>query len=337
MGRIIYLPFENLPQRYTKMWNDAIEKNLAPSDISVRVDTAETIIRKGEFLDIYGTNIYKQRQLQAVGEMFQQGEIRDGDTFYIPDIFYPGMESIRYMADLSGLHIRIVAFNHAGRADLDDFVQKLGPWSDTQEYAWHQMCDLVMVGSEYQARRVRAKFPGVPVVVTGAVWDKEWMEGMTRNLPGGPKEEYIIWPHRPCLEKNYPLFLEIARDNPELRFVITSGGPSRLDRATLPANVEYRPGLTKQEYFDIFSRAKYFLSTALQETFGYTIQEAIYFGAKVICPDYACYREYADQDSIVPFERMRGPGVLSEIIRTRDLSRCRQFPDNAKTILNLIR
>jgi len=319
------------------MWNDAIERELAPGDLVLRVDDSEMQIKNGEFLDIYATNYYKQRQLQKAVELFQRGEFRDGDVFYIPDIFYPGIEALRYMADLGGIAICIATFNHAGRADKDDFVQNLGRWADAQEAAWHELSDLVMTGSWYQANRVLRYFPGSRVEVVGAVWDKRWMDEATLEINATEKEEFVIWPHRPCREKRYELLLKIAAANPELRFVITSGGPARLDHRKLPNNIEYRANLTKKQYFEIFSRAKYFLSTAYQETFGYTIQEAIYFGAQIICPDYACYREYVHPDSILPFEEMTHPGLLTKMYRAGGLDKSTQFPDNAAKIVKLIR
>ena len=38
-------------------------------------------------------------------------------------------------------------------------------------------------------------------------------------------------------------------------------------------------------------RAKWYLSTAYQETFGYTIQEAIYFGCEILVPNRGLFEE----------------------------------------------
>lgn len=335
-NRIIYLPFENLPQRYTQMWNDAVIAELDETDVVVYVDSTEQVIQTGEFLDVYGTNIYKQKQLLKVCEMFQRGEIHDGDTFFIPDLFYTGMEALRYMAELTGLNIHIATFNHAGRADKDDFVQRLGAWSDSQEQSWHEQSDLVFVGSQYQARRVAQKYPTARIYVSGAVWSAKWMNELTREIRR-KKQHYIIWPHRPCAEKRFDLFCEIAQQNPDLHFVITSGGPARLNEKQLPHNVSYRYGLTKKEYYELFAAAEGFLSTAYQETFGYTIQEAIYFGCKIICPDYACYREYVAPESIVPFDSMALPNYLTRLYANAPLTNSKQLPDNAGLIVKLIK
>lgn len=320
------------------MWNCAVRNALAPEDICVESPTEAKVIKNGEFLDTFDTIAFKQTQIGIVSGMFSRGEIRDGDTFFVPDIFYPGIEAIKYMSELSGIKVNIASFNHAGRADQDDFVQRLNPWADSQEQAWHDLADLVFVGSEYQARRVREKFHPKELVVSGAVWDKGWMdekcEGIDRT-----KEDYIIFPHRPCKEKRFDFFIDIARKNPSLRFVITSCGNSRLRKEDLPDNVDYRSGLTKRQYFEVFARAKGYLTTAYQETFGYTVQEAIYFGCQIVCPEYACYPEYVADPSRLTFDEMSRPGALEAVYRERGAELCKsvQHPDNAPSMCELIR
>lgn len=333
---IIYLPFENLPQRYTKMWNDAIVKELQNEDATIiDCDKSEKRIINGEFLDTNHTTEFKFRELIEVSKLFAQNKIKSGDVFFVPDTWFFGLSAIRYMAELSEIKIKVVSFNHAGRADEDDFVQKLGDWADTQEQAWTDMCDLILVGSQYHKTRVEKKFHPKKVIISGAVWSKEWMDNFTADIQR-EKEDYIIYPHRLCEEKQYKLFKEVAIANPSLRFVVTTGGDSRL-KDELPSNVEYRYGLTKKEYFQIFARARGYLSTAKQETFGYTLQEAIYFGCQVIVPDYACYGEYAHHSSIFTFDQMRQKGFLTECYNRLDLKQSSQFQDNAKYIIEQLK
>lgn len=317
------------------MWNDSFIKNMSQDDIVVYgSDNEEQRIKRGEFLDICSTIIYKQEQIKSVANLFNEDRISNGDVFFVPDIFYPALASIRYMADLLGIDVKIVSFNHAGRADEHDFVQKLGSWADTQEDAWHKMCDVVLVGSQYHKQRVEKKFNVNNVKVTGAVWSKEWMDDFCKDI-NRKKSDYIIYPHRPCKEKRFDLFLEVARKNPLLKFLITSSGDNRLEGVELPNNVTYWYNLSKREYYQAFAHADGYLSTAYQETFGYTLQEAIYFNCKVIVPDYACYREFADESSIVSFNDMITDGYLTEKFKTGDLSKSTQHRDNASEIYNL--
>jgi len=319
------------------MWNDSIVECLQPTDLVLWGENQkESVIKTGEFLDTYGTIDYKSTQMALVARAFQRNMVKNGDIFYVPDIFYPSLEAIRYMAELSGIGVRIAAFNHAGRADENDFVQHLDSWSDMQEQVWHSICDLVFVGSDYHRKRVEEKFHPLRINVCGAVWSKKWMDDFCKGIER-KKQHYIIWPHRPCREKQFDMFLRIAKANPRLHFVITSSGSNRLQNIELPVNVEYRYGLTKREYYEVFAHAEGYLSTALQETFGYTLQEAIYFGCKVVVPDYACYREYADRHSIMPFEDMCKENYLTEAFEFDRLTLSEQMPDNASAIVETLR
>lgn len=340
MGKIIYLPFENIPQRYTEMWNDSFIEVMSTEDLVIEVKSQPLAIENGQFLDTFGTITHKSKQMAIVSKLFQDGKINDGDVFFVPDIFYPGLESIRYMAELSGIDVKIVAFNHAGRADKDDFVQKLGSWADYQEQAWHDICDVVLVGSNYQADRVKMKFRPKRVEVVGAVWNKKWMDNRCLGKMQEPKEEFVIWPHRICAEKGFEHLLTIANVNPNMTFMITTCGPNRWPQdVAMPKNILYLYNLTKDQYYEYFQKAKYYLSTAYQETFGYTLQEAIYFQCQIIVPDYACYPEFARKECRLSHRSMLVSGLVSEVYKFKHKSLVmgheELFPDNAGRIYEI--
>lgn len=335
MSKLIYLPFENLPQRYTAMWNDAFIRERSFGDIIVYGTTEERRIINGQFLDINNTVIHKAKQIERVAELFAENKIEDGDVFFVPDIFYPGLTAIKYMAELAGIDVKIVAFNHAGRADKDDFVQKLNSWADWQEEAWHKACDLILVGSQYHKQRVCNYFhTGNKVRVTGAIWSSEWMRYFFPYAQDCKKEDYVIWPHRVCKEKGFELLIDIAKKNPKLNFVITSCG-NAVEIGSVPSNITYKPHLTKAQYYKLMAKAKHYLSTARQETFGYTIQEAIYFGCNIVAPNRACYPEYVDSKCLVEEKDMRTPGYLTDLYANGELRGSVQVKDNAKLIYDL--
>lgn len=329
--KLIYLPFENLPQRYTKMWNDSFIAQMKENDICVFLDEEEKKIKKGEFLDISGTIIHKSEQIKKVAELFDKEIIKDGDVFFVPDIFFPAIEGIRYMAELSNISVKIVAFNHAGRADSTDYVQRLGNWADVQEKAWHDVCDLVLVGSKYHAEKIKNKFYIEPIV-TGAIWSNAWMNRY-KNLKNTNKEEFVIFPHRLSKEKGVEDFIEIANKNKRLQFVVTSSGNPK--EIQLPNNVKYLPNLTKKEYYEVFSKARYYLSTAYQETFGYTLQEAIYFGCKIIAPNDLSYIEYADARCLMEREEMKKENAITNKFAEIKAEWNTNIEDNASKIYKI--
>ena len=65
--KIIYIPLEELPQRYTQMMNQAIyskvDMSLYPK---IEIDTE---IKRGQFLDIVNTCKFKAAQLQMIADL----------------------------------------------------------------------------------------------------------------------------------------------------------------------------------------------------------------------------------------------------------------------------
>ena len=331
MSKIIYLPLEELPQRYTGMMNAAIYPKV---DISlypkIEIDTE---IKRGQFLDIVNTCKFKAAQLQMVADLFNEGKVENGDAFLIGDIFFPGIEMIKYMSELLELDIKVYGINYAGRSDKTDFVQQLSYWADASEAGYHFICDGIFVGSDDHNENVCNHFGLNPVTVhtTGYVWDLEYM----KQFPtGGEKEEFVIWPHRFSKEKGIDELIEFAKFT-DKKIIITSSGPAK-DLGKLPKNIKYRHSLTKAEYFDLMRRAKWYLSTAHQETFGYTIQEAIYFGCEIVVPNRACCPEMVPDknvyESVYEIETKFNEGGL-----VVPMSWTEKWDNNAQTMIDIIK
>lgn len=331
MSKIIYLPLEELPQRYTGMMNAAIYPKV---DISlypkIEIDTE---IKRGQFLDIVNTCKFKAAQLQMVADLFNEGKVENGDAFLIGDIFFPGIEMIKYMSELQGMDVKVFGINYAGRADKTDFVQQLSYWADASEAGYHFICDGIFVGSSDHANNVCDHFGLNPATVyrTGLVWDLEYMNQFPT---GGDKEDFVIWPHRFSEEKGIAELIEFAK-NTKKKIIITSSGPAK-DLGKLPKNIEYRHSLTKSEYFDLMRRAKWYLSTAYQETFGYTIQEAIYFGCEILVPNRACCPEMVPAknvyNSVDEIETKFNEGGL-----VVPMSWTEKWDNNAQTMIDIIK
>jgi glycosyltransferase involved in cell wall biosynthesis len=295
MKKIIYIPLEDIEERYTPMFNNAF-KSKCDYYLYPEFEYG-TKIEDGEFLDINKTIIFKSKQLTMISELFYKKIIGNGDIFIVGDIFFPGIESIKYMAELQGLNVKVAGFNHAGRSDPDDFVQKLSSWSDSSEKGYHESFDLVFFGSEFHRIRTVNYFnlDQNSTCVTGMIWDSNYINSIYK--PSGlKKEDVVVWPHRISKEKGFGDFLKIAKQNPSQKFLITSSG--REVNVELPENITYLHNLSKAQYYQILDESKYYLSTAYQETFGYTLQEAIHYGCKVAVPDRACYPEMVSENCL---------------------------------------
>jgi glycosyltransferase involved in cell wall biosynthesis len=297
MSKVIYVALENLPARYTQMMNSALSPKV---DIVIYPDVEiDDSIKRGQFLDIVNTCKFKAAQLQEIADLFNEGKIENGDIFLVGDIFFPGIEMIKYMAELQDIDVKVYGINYAGRADSTDFVQKLSAWADASELGYHMICDGIFVGSEDHKRNV-CKYFGLneaTVHVTGLVWDIDYMESFKTQIGAVAKEDFVIWPHRWCEEKGIDELLEFAK-NTKKKIVITSSGPKKDLGVKLPKNIEYRYGLTKLEYFELMAKARWYLSTNIQETFGYCTQEAIYFNCNIVASPRACNPEMVPEKCI---------------------------------------
>lgn len=292
--RVIYIPLENIEQRYTKMMNESIS---AMADITLYPEfNYPEVIENGQFLDVNKTIIFKSLQLQMIAEMFYKGEVLQNDVFLIGDLFFPGIESIKYMAELQGINVKVYAFNYAGRADKTDFVQRLSNWADYSEKGYHLICDGIFVGSKEHRLNVMSHFGILPtkVHVTGYIWDRDFVDSIHQSGTLA-KSEFVVFPHRLSSEKGIEEFLEFAINTPLKIIVTSSGNPVDID---LPDNVVYLSNLTKKQYYEILDKSKYYLSTAYQETFGYTLQEAIHYGCEIAVPGRACYPEMVPREAI---------------------------------------
>ena len=334
MSKIIYIPLEELPQRYTGMMNASIYPKVDISLIpKVEIDKE---IKRGQFLDIVNTCKFKAAQLQMIADLFNEGKVENGDAFLIGDIFFPGIEMIKYMAELLGINVRVYGINYAGRADKTDFVQQLSGWADASESGYHLICDGIFVGSDDHKNNVCNYFGlnTATVHTTGLVWDLNYMQEFHEAIGYVEKEDFVIWPHRWCEEKGINELLEFAK-NTKKKIVITSSGPKK-DLGKLPKNIEYRHGLTKLEYFELMAKARWYLSTAYQETFGYTIQEAIFFGCNILVPNRACCPEMVPERNVY-----HSVSEIESKFNNEDLTIpfewTAKWSNNAQEIINIIK
>ena len=126
---------EAVDTRYTKQWKEYLPRQLqrATNEEVVVISGGETpqATTPWAFLNFGGTNVYKSKQLEQIGEMFCEGKVKDGDYFLYTDAWNPTVIQLRYMAELLGVNISIGGLWHAGSYDPQDFLGRLignKPW-----------------------------------------------------------------------------------------------------------------------------------------------------------------------------------------------------------------
>ena len=132
---IYIVDIEAVDTRYTKQW-----KTHLPTQLQRFTNNEVIVISGGEppqattpgaFLNFGGTNVYKSKQLEKIGEMFCAGDIKNGDYFLYTDAWNPTVIQLRYMSELLGVNISIGGMWHAGSYDPHDFLGRLigdKPW-----------------------------------------------------------------------------------------------------------------------------------------------------------------------------------------------------------------
>jgi glycosyltransferase involved in cell wall biosynthesis len=149
------------------------------------------------------------------------------------------------------------------------------------------------------------------------------------------KEDFVIWPHRWCNEKGIDELIQYA-NRTNKKIIVTSSGPAKDCGTNLPRNIEFKFNLTKKEYFTLMAKARWYLSTCYQETFGYTIQEAIFFNCNILVPNRACCPEMVP--SVNVYDKVEDIDFLFDSVDlTVPFEWTAKWDNNAQTMIDIIK
>ena len=279
---IYYLPLEHLDKRYTKDLDVLFENEFKRQKKQyVKIDGKALLgeIKVGAFLDSDSTNYFKFSQLQEVCRLFKNGTIKNGDTFFVSDLWFPGIECIPYMAYFHNIKVSIKGILHAGSWTETDYVAGMKEWAEDIEKGWLKFFDTVFVGSDWIKREMLekgriSKFG--KVINTGLPFDPADCYVKAKLKPWSKRNNLVLFTGSLDDEKQPWLFEDLAKrfSSEEVVFLKTMD----LD-------------LSKKEYYDMLSGAKVVFSAALQENFGYSMLEACAYGVNIVVPDRLAYRE----------------------------------------------
>jgi hypothetical protein len=296
---IYIVDIEAVDTRYTKQWKEYLPKQLhhATNKEVVVISGGDTpqATTPGAFLNFGGTNVYKSKQLETIGEMFCRGVIKDGDYFLYTDAWNPTVIQLRYMAELLNVNIRIGGLWHAGSYDPQDFLGRLignKPWVRHAEQSMFFTYDDNFFATDFHIDMfVRTLFgldnPWIEDDISDALagehprikrvgWPMEYLEHSLDSYKCMDKENLIVFPHRIAPEKQIEIFRDLKEQLPQYEFVICQ-----------------EQQLTKNEYHNILGRAKLVFSANLQETLGISWYEGALVNAIPMVPDRLSYSEMA--------------------------------------------
>ena len=293
---IYIVDIEAVDTRYTKQWKEYLPKQLkraTNNDVEV-ISGGETpqATTPGAFLNFGGTNIYKSKQLEKIGEMFCDGTVKNGDYFLYTDAWNPTVVQLRYMAELLGVDISIGGLWHAGSYDPQDFLGRLignKPWVRNAERSMFDCYDHNFFATQFHIDLFLQTFKNKddPNLdnrqvnedkIIRAGWPMEYLATSLDSYKNMPKENIILLPHRVAPEKQVEIFRDLAEELTQYEFVVCQ-----------------ERELSKNEYHNLLGRAKMVFSANLQETLGISWYEGLLVDTIPMVPDRLSYSEMADQ------------------------------------------
>jgi len=284
---IFIVDIEAVDTRYTKQWKEYLPKQLqqAANEVVTVISGGDTpqATTPGAFLNFGGTNVYKSKQLETIGEMFCKGQVADGDYFLYTDAWNPTVIQLKYMAELLGVDINIGGLWHAGSYDPQDFLGRLigdKPWVRHAEMSMYECYDDNFFASEFHIDLFTdTMMDDYNVDMDKAIrvgWPMEYLKDSLTSYKGMEKRDLILFPHRVAPEKQVEIFRDLAQRLPQYEFVVCQDQE-----------------LSKNEYHNLLGEAKMVFSANLQETLGISWYEGALVDAIPMVPDRLSYSEMA--------------------------------------------
>ena len=292
---IYIVDIEAVDTRYTKQWKEYLPKQLQrATNIDIEVISggeAPQATTPGAFLNFGGTNVYKSKQFETIGEMFCKGQVADGDYFLYTDAWNPTVIQLRYMAELLGVDIRIGGLWHAGSYDPQDFLGRLigdKPWVRNAERSMFDCYDHNFFATQFHIDLFLQTFKNKDNPkefrqvnedkIKRVGWPMEYLATSLDSYKNMPKEDIILFPHRVAPEKQVDIFNDLKSSLPQYEFIVCQ-----------------ERELTKNDYHNLLGRAKMVFSANLQETLGISWYEGLLVDCIPMMPDRLSYSEMADQ------------------------------------------
>lgn len=296
--KIYHVPIEPYETRYTADWIQQFENEFNKAGVEYETIYGTPVtkrIKDGCVLDACGTHIYKFSQLLCLMNKINMGEVKDGDIIFFCDLWFPGIESLFYVRNITKIDFKIVGILHAGTYDMHDFTYREGmrSWGKYVEASWMEGADQIFVATYFHKQLIlQNQFLSVGDSLNSKLISKIKVTGIpfyAENLRDKylsdeiKKENIIAFPHRLDIEKH-----------PELLVSLENYLKNKHIDATIVKTMEVAKN--REEYFNILARSKVMVSFAEQETFGYSTVESMALNNIVIVPNKLSYKETVPED-----------------------------------------
>ena len=264
MSRVIFAPQLPVLMKYSEWWISEFEEHFRNHFDSVvvlgkNILSESNVLAFSDSLDTFSnTQLAVQFEMEQIKE-FMELELQDDDILFLSDLSFPGFfTNILYHERPK----KCFAFVHATSKNLYDYFQPVRKSKWKVEYAHSKMFDKVFVASYYHKFKLGSKWKNVVVTALPNPPFKTYKLEKTRN---------IISVVRPSIQKvNKKLEKKV-----ENKF-------GKIWRTTFD---------NWDDYYKYISESRMMLLTTKEETYGYSIIDAVLNNCVPIAPNKFSYRD----------------------------------------------
>jgi len=322
-----YLPLEPYVERYTYLmskrggWAESHFANQSVPFRRIEGDKQTSRITTGSVLDAYGRSRWAMSQTTTVLNLLEEGTIKDGDVIYTEDFWHPGIESLFYVREITGVDFKVGCFMHAQSIDPSDFTRPMRRWLGDIEKGMSKGYDYVFVTSRIlKDLATEAGWDRKNIHLTGLPYNEVMLLAEYGHLIREKKDPFVLFSSRFDLEKNPTFFLDLVAACPNIDFKLVKPRErlSNSKRVEYLAkrmhekftNFEIVDTSTKEKYYDLLGRAEVQFNCAIQDWVSWTLLEGITFGCK---PLYPIWKDFPDELSDHPESLYENKSLSSAI------------------------
>ena len=285
MNRLIYVPQYPAPMRYQEWWISEFTKEFKKEYDEVVVLGSDVLFKRR--LTKQQLDMFSPIDTSIEFETCQINEymgltIHDDDTLFLADISFPGLFcNVLYHKPCP----KMFAFCHATSLNAYDYFAPMRKYKSKIEYQHARLFDCIFFGSQYSANKTK--------------WYKHYIPTEVVALPDSPKD--LIKPVKP---NNIRPIDIVSVCRPSIQKVNKSV-EKKVEKA-LGIKIYREEVNTWNDYNILLGNSKVLLITTKEDTFNYTIMDAIRCGCVPIVPNKLCFPEilplywqYTDADYLI--------------------------------------
>jgi len=303
MSKLFYLPLEPYEERYTSLmskkggWAESHFEKLDVRFIRVEGRPTSGKIKTGSVVDAFSRSRWAMDQVNEVMTFIEDETLTDGDVIYTEDFWHPGIESLFYIRDITGVKFKIGCFMHAQSIDDSDFTYTMRYWIGDVEKGFSTGYDYVFVTSPILLKlALEAGWNDYSLKLSGLPLNKEMLLKEYGHHKKEQRERFVLFSSRFDAEKNPHFFLDLVEKCPDINFKLVkprdklSNDPSASLRAYAMSdqlkNFEIVDTSNKETYYKLLGAADVQFNCAIQDWVSWTLLEAVTFGCKPLYPKW---------------------------------------------------